>query len=125
MKRVLFYILLLGLLIPQAAHTALALPQTAKQQATPKHHSKISEAPTALTLSKAELVFDNDNDENDVEVDFTDTPCASDSLSLLQNFIAALTATNTPAAANSTGYYAVNTSRLPRHNYISLQVFRI
>lgn len=113
-----------------ASHTGQAFSLAHAQQTTPKTSiHKAQKKQTKFTDSqfgelKVELLSDYDTDENETDHDTVDTSAASDSTDFIRNFLAILTS-DTPVTNKNAEYFAVNTSRLPRHNYISLQVFRI
>lgn len=99
--------------------------KTLNEVASKPERIQFNETANLFEFSKCELVNGNDNEENEFEQEFAEKQAVSidfpKTVGLLFNWIATTTFNSTI----SQNYYRENSSRLPRHNFISLRVLRL
>ena len=86
---------------------------------------QFNESPNIFEFSKCELVNDSDNEENEFEQEFAEKQALSIDFPKTVGLLFDWIATTTFNSAVSQNYYRENSSRLPRHNFISLRVLRL
>jgi len=99
--------------------------KTLNEVASKSERIQFNETANLFEFSKCELVNGNDNEENEFEQEFAEKQAVSIDFPKTVGLLFDWIATNTFNSAISQNYYRENSSRLPRHNFISLRVLRL
>lgn len=99
--------------------------KTLNEVASKSERIHFNETQILFEFSKCELVNSNDNEENEFEQEFAEKQAVSIDFSKSPRFLFNGIATTTLHPAISHHYYREHSSRLPRHNFISLRVLRL
>ena len=99
--------------------------QSSVEVASKSERIQFNEFPNLFEFSKCELVNGNDYEENEFEQEFAEKQAVSIDFPKTVGLLFDWIATTTFNSAVSQNYYRENSSRLPRHNFISLRVLRL